>query len=393
MSTRTRLKEDEYDYLCEYRKSVNKKFVPKEIFKLNGRTTYRARLSDHEYLLINNYRESKSSKIYNNGFNASKIEITEEVPLNKSERTELEALKDILDIREGSNNVKIYDIKPTTKNNVSESVPIFLLSDVHFEEVIKKESVLGMNEYNPEIAKKRLEAYFVNLVKLTTHAQRSYHNMNQVVIGVLGDLISNYIHEELQQTNAMSPLEAISTVKSIVLSGFKYIHDNLNVDKITVVFVAGNHGRSSQKTNFSNFTYMSYEYYLGVDIKSMCETLGLNKFAFVIPRSEMALIELFDKRLIFLHGTRIKGGNGVGGVSVPISRYFNRLARSFNADYMFLGHFHQSIYNKQFCVNGSVVGYSPYAMGNGCDFEVPQQSMVILDSKRGFTAYNAVYLD
>jgi predicted phosphodiesterase len=125
----------------------------------------------------------------------------------------------------------------------------------------------------------------------------------------------------------------------------------------------------------------------------MCEILGLKKFAFVIPRSEMALIELFDKRLIFTHGTRIKGGNGVGGVAVPISRYFNRVARSFNADYMFLGHFHQSIYNKQFCVNGSVVGYSPYAMGNGCDFEVPQQSMVILDSKRGFTAYNAVYLD
>ena len=82
------------------------------------------------------------------------------------------------------------------------------------------------------------------MVKLTTHAQRSYHNMNQVVIGVLGDLISNYIHDELQQTNAMSPLEAISTVKSIVLSGFKYIHDNLNVDKITVVWNCGNHGLS-----------------------------------------------------------------------------------------------------------------------------------------------------
>lgn len=387
MSTRKRLNESEYEILCDYRAKNKKRFVPKDKFKRCGQKSYKVRLSDDELELIQRIR---GEKVIDG--NKEKVENVEE-PLSKSERNELETLKGILDIRDGSNNVKIYDIKATTESNVSESVPIFLLSDVHFEEVIKKESVLGMNEYNPEIAKKRLESYFVNLVKLTTHAQRSYHNMNQVVIGVLGDLISNYIHDELQQTNAMSPLEAISTVKSIVLSGFKYIHDNLNVDKITVVFVAGNHGRSSQKTNFSNFTYMSYEYYLGVDIKSMCETLGLNKFSFVIPRSEMALIELFNKRLIFTHGTRIKGGNGVGGVAVPISRYFNRVARSFNADYMFLGHFHQSIYNKQFCVNGSVVGYSPYAMGNGCDFEVPQQSMVILDSKRGFTAYNAVYLD
>jgi len=327
------------------------------------------------------------------GMIINKVSPVEDIKLDKSERREFENLKTIMDAREASANVELYKIEQPESDGTSQSIPIFLLSDIHFEEIIKKESVLGLNEYNPEIAKQRIDSYFRNMVKLTAHAQRSYHGMSQMVIGVLGDLINNYIHEELQQTNAMSPLEAISTVKSILLSGFKYIHDNSNVDKITIVWVNGNHGRSSKKTNFSNFTYMSYEYYLGVDIKSMCETLGLNKFEFVIPRSEMALIELFDKRLIFTHGTRIKGGNGVGGVAVPISRYFNRVARSLNADYMFLGHFHQSIYNKQFCVNGSIVGYSPYAMGNGCDYEAPQQAMVILNSKRGFTAYNTVYLD
>jgi len=42
--------------------------------------------------------------------------------------------------------------------------------------------------------------------------------MNSIVIGVLGDLINNYIHEELQQTNAMTPLDAISDMKTILLS-------------------------------------------------------------------------------------------------------------------------------------------------------------------------------
>lgn len=187
------------------------------------------------------------------------------------------------------------------------------------------------------------------MVKLTTHAQRSYHGMNSIVIGVLGDLINNYIHEELQQTNAMTPLDAISDMKTIILSGLKYVHDNANVDKITVVWVCGNHGRSSNKSQFSNFTQMSHEYYLGVDIKTMCEVLGLEKFEFVIPRSEMAILRMFGKRYLFTHGTRIKGGGGVGGIAVPISRYFNRIARALDIVYMFIGHFHfQSVKNKQF---------------------------------------------
>lgn len=84
MSTRTRLKEDEYDYLCEYRKSVNKKFVPKENFKLNSRTTYRARLSDDEFKMISCYRNLKSGKI-ERSITINKVEEKEE-PLSKSER-------------------------------------------------------------------------------------------------------------------------------------------------------------------------------------------------------------------------------------------------------------------------------------------------------------------
>ena len=374
-----RISEAEYDAVCEYRKSLGKSFVPKEHFKRGKGKSYRTRLCDEEQKIVDKIRKGCT--------------IESQLPLTKKEREEYEELKQIMDVRDKSAKVEIYKIENKESDSERSSIPVFLLSDVHYEEIIRKESVLGKNEYNPEIAKQRLDTYFRNVVKLTTHAQRSYHGMNSIVIGVLGDLINNYIHEELQQTNAMTPLDAISDMKTILLSGLKYVHDNANVDKITVVWVCGNHGRSSHKSQFSNFTQMSHEYYLGVDIKTMCEVLGLNKFEFVIPRSEMAILEMFGKRYLFTHGTRIKGGGGVGGIAVPISRYFNRIARALDVVYMFIAHFHQSVKNKQFLVNGSVVGYSPYAMGNGCDYEPPQQSMLILDSKRGITAYNEVYLD
>ena len=84
--------------------------------------------------------------------------------------------------------------------------------------------------------------------KLVTHAQRSY-NMRQVVLGILGDIINGWIHEELVQTNSMKPMEAISMAKSLIVSGIKMLNEKLNVDKITVVCVVGNHARTTRKIN------------------------------------------------------------------------------------------------------------------------------------------------
>ena len=100
MSTRTRLKEDEYDYLCEYRKSVNKKFVPKDEFRRCGRKTFYTRLSDAEFKMISCYRDLKNKDLYSNFKNLkdspylmnkcnttyeNRVEEVEE-PLSKSER-------------------------------------------------------------------------------------------------------------------------------------------------------------------------------------------------------------------------------------------------------------------------------------------------------------------
>lgn len=52
MSTRKRLTEEEYDNLCEYRASINKKFIPKEEFKRCGRKTFNTRLSNDEIEVI-----------------------------------------------------------------------------------------------------------------------------------------------------------------------------------------------------------------------------------------------------------------------------------------------------------------------------------------------------
>lgn len=388
----------------------------------SGRKKYRASLSNDENSIITgkhgiveladgksmnvHFEDNEDISVYFNGsyktfprdkfvfVESKKQEIKATVTKeDKSKDARIEELETILDIKKNSN-VEIYDITPKKSDSKSKhsSVAICLLSDVHIEEVVAKETVIGLNEFNPEIAKSRLDAFFTNSAKLISHDQRSY-DIKEVVLGCLGDIIGNWIHDELMQTNSMSPLAAISFAKSSILSGLKYWHDTLDVEKITFIGVVGNHGRTTKKSQFANATDVSMEYFMYKDIEEMARLLGLHKINFIIPKSEMAIVTIFDKRLLFTHGTNIKYGGGIGGLVVPVTKFFLRLSKTLRIDMMFIGHFHQMTWNKMFCTNGSVKGFDTYAFGKGLDFELPQQTKLVLHEKYGFTSYTPIYLE
>ena len=301
---------------------------------------------------------------------------------------ELEA---IIKTRENCS-AEVYQIQPTSNPNSGKSIStvIALLSDVHGDEIVKPETVMGLNEYNPTVCKARLEGYFLNLVKLISHAQKNY-NINEVILGMLGDFIGGWIHEELQQTNSLSPLSAVAYIQGILVSGLKYLNDNLDVDKITVIGVVGNHGRLTKKNQYANATDVNLEYFMYKTIESTCNELGLKKLQFIIPQAEAAIIEVFGKRLFFTHGTNIKYGGGIGGIIVPVSRWFANTSKAFKIDFAFIGHFHQSLFTKKFCINGSVKGIDAYAVGKMLDLEEAQQAMIIFNEKRGFTQYSPIF--
>ena len=56
-----RISEAEYDAVCEYRKSLGKSFVPKELFKRGKGKSYRTRLCDEEFKIVNNIRSGNVS--------------------------------------------------------------------------------------------------------------------------------------------------------------------------------------------------------------------------------------------------------------------------------------------------------------------------------------------
>jgi hypothetical protein len=58
-----------------------------------------------------------------------------------------------------------------------------------------------------------------------------------------------------------------------------------------------------------------------------------------------------------------------------------------------IGHYHQLSDFGRALVNGSLIGYSPYAMSIGASPEPPQQLTMLLDAKRGKAATMPIWLD
>jgi len=304
----------------------------------------------------------------------------------------IDELEEALALKRNSN-PEIFDIIPISdEGGKSKSVAVAMFSDWHVDEVVDAESVLGLNEFNPEVADKRIRNLFINLNKLVSHAQRSYH-IDEMIICLIGDMASGYIHDELMQTNSMSPLEGIRFAKSHILSGFKYLQENTKVSKIKVVCVVGNHTRTTKKNQYSNASRVNNEYEMFVDVAEFCKLMGLDKFEFIIPRSEMAVITIFGHRILLTHGSHLVYNSGIGGLVVPVMRWFSRIAKVFNVEQAWLGHFHQSVFTKNIIINPSLIGYSAFAMGKGFEKEEPTQTMLIWNEKRGITQYTPIFLD
>lgn len=270
------------------------------------------------------------------------------------------------------------------KSGVRYAVALF--SDAHIEETVTSDSVLGLNEYNVDIAEQRIKAYFRNLLAC---CQRD--KVETLYFASLGDTISGFIHSELEQENGLTPSEAVVKAQSIIVSGLKYLADGGL--RIVFIGIVGNHSRTTKKIQHSNGFKMSYEWIMYQNIKNICEIIGVNAI-FVIPNSEMAVVDAGDgRRFIFVHGYQIKssGTNTVCGIYPALNRLAMKWDRTFHQDKIYLGHFHSCVSIPCATVNGSIIGFNAYALSNGFTNEEPAQMYEVYDSEVGLLLTRKIY--
>ena len=274
-----------------------------------------------------------------------------------------------------------------------EAIAISTLSDIHTEEPVVKSVVSNLNEYNLDICKERVAKYFKRLLYLINQSRKAGYVIDSLVMGWLGDFISGYIHEELEESNKLTPVEASLFIQELLIKGVKLLAEDGKLSKIVVPCTPGNHGRTTKKKRFTTGYKNSYEWLMYNNIKSLFVAIGgYENVEFIIPESEFIYLNLFGYINKFSHGDHFKYQGGIGGIEIPLKKWVLRENTVIKTDMSWIAHWHQYIVLNKVRVNGSVIGYNSYARAFGFEPEPPKMQFQLLDKRRGFTLNNPIIL-
>ena len=294
--------------------------------------------------------------------------------LNRTER-DFGTAKDIEGVFE------THSIKPSNGNGKSEATAFIIASDWHIEERVTREQTSGLNSYSLKVAKKRADKFFQSSLKLLQMSQRDVR-IDNVVLGLLGDFISGSIHDELMESNAILPTEAVLLAQSWLASGIDFLLENTEVNFV-IPCISGNHGRFTAKQRHANAYGNSLETFMYQALAQRYESNPRVKF--IISRGYHTYLKVYNKTIRFHHGHAIRSLGGIGGVAPALLRAVAQWNRGTKADLDVMGHLHQFKDFGSAMINGSLIGYNAYALAIKAEYEPPRQLFFLMDRDRGKT--------
>lgn len=301
-----------------------------------------------------------------------------------------DALAATLELMDQAGDPALYEIAPTAANKGdTEATAIMVASDWHVEENVDPATINGMNEYSPEISERRARRFFSSGLRILNIVQKDVR-VSTIILPLLGDFLTNDIHEENSENNALLPVDAVITAQSYIASGIKFLLEHTDC-KIVIPCHSGNHGRTTHKVHVASESGHSLEYFMYCNLEKFFRSE--DRVHFEISRAYHSYMKIYDVNVRFHHGHGVLYHGGVGGITIPINKAINEWNKARYADFDIMGHFHQLLPGKRFLVNGSLIGYNAYAVWIKADPEPPQQAFTVVDSKHGRTCTWPLYVD
>lgn len=285
---------------------------------------------------------------------------------------------------------KLPTVKPRElSTRRREGCAIILASDWHIEETVAKEASPLANVYTPQEAGVRVARFFAGTNWLIRN-NRPVFGLRDVLLWLGGDLLTGYIHDELRESNALSPTEALLWLKAHIIAGIESMLSDGEIARLLVVCSYGNHGRTTLKPRRGTGGKNSWEWLLYMDLAK--HFAGDRRVQFTVEQSGHQYARVYDFDLHFHHGDECQYGGGVGGITIPINKAVSQWDKVKRCHYHHFGHFHQYLDLGQTVVNGSLIGYNAYAMSIKATPEPPQQAFYVLDKTRGKTMKAPVWV-
>jgi hypothetical protein len=281
-------------------------------------------------------------------------------------------------------------IRPKSKTGTGEAVACAVASDWHVFEVVRPERVSGQNTYNPEVAKISVDAFF-NGVLAWTNIHRSVLKIKELVLLLLGDFVTNMLYEDQKVENAGLVQEETLFALKLMCGGIDFLLDNGDFDKITIVCCSGNHSRAKKEKDVANSAVNTYEWLM---YKFMEDFIYQNeeRVQFKIANGYHEWLDIYGKDVRVHHGDWVNYMGGVGGLTIPMNKAIKSWNTGRAAAFDIFGHYHQTMLPGLFYANGSILGYSTYAVRIKGEYERPQQGFLVFDSKRFLTATDKIFV-
>lgn len=276
------------------------------------------------------------------------------------------------------------DLKKAPKRH--QAVPFLVASDWHSDEVVDAAAMNGLNEYRPEIAERRAATLF----RAAADILRIYSgnsDLDTMVIAALGDFASMFIHDELMQTNAVTPPEALLAVLDMWTGGIDYLLASGVIQNILVVGAVGNHARITKKPQAKHRAKTNYEWILYNLLGRHYAAKGESRVEVQMPHGYFNYVEVMGRLIRCHHGDAIKYQGGIGGVHIPLRKAIAQFNKAKRADLDIMGHWHTCEFSRDYVLNGSLIGYSEYSEIIKADPEPAQQAMFLLHGKYGPTGF------
>lgn len=282
---------------------------------------------------------------------------------------------------------KIKPIKPKVAWS-TEATVLLVASDWHVEELVDPKTVNELNEYNPDISAARAERFFKAGLRLTQIIQQDV-TVNNIVLPLLGDFITNQLHDDAAETNERLPMDAVLMAQSYIASGLNFLLENSDC-KIRVPCHSGNHGRTTERVHMGGEAGHSLEYFMYRNLEHHFR--NESRIEFDVSLAYHSYMEIYGKTIRFHHGHAMRYYGGIGGIYIPVHKAIAQWNKARPASLDVFGHFHQLRDGGIFVSNGSLIGWSPYSMRIKADYEEPKQTFIVIDNKHGRTFTCPIYV-
>ncbi len=266
-----------------------------------------------------------------------------------------------------------------------QAVPLLILSDWHIDEPVDPSTICGLNAFDLKIGRDRVARLTKFSEKIIGMLKRE-SEIDTLALVLLGDFMSCWIHDELQATNTMSPMEAVLEVLNMLTGVIQDMLDAGQVKKIRLVCCVGNHARITKKTFFKLRVKTSYEWMVYNLLMQHFIAKGEKRVEFQIPTGYFNWVKVCDRDIRCHHGDNIRYNGGIGGIHIPLKKAISQWNKAKHADLDIMGHWHTLEWAKDYVLNGSLIGYNCFAEMLKADYSKAAQALCLIHTRFDKTA-------